>query len=115
MNKTRTIPIISLFCGCGGFDLGFVSEDYEVVLALDVSEAAVATYNTNHGQGIARVCDLATTTGQDIAAIIEEDGLPHPRGVIGGAPCQTFSNGNVYKKKRDPRHSLPRKFARVLK
>ena len=31
------------------------------------------------------------------------------------APCQTFSNGNVYKKRRDPRHSLPRKYARLLK
>jgi DNA (cytosine-5)-methyltransferase 1 len=115
MTEMRTIPIISLFCGCGGFDLGFISEDYDAVLALDVSEPAVETYNKNHGQGIARVCDLAATTGQDIVTIIEENRLRHPRGVIGGAPCQTFSNGNVYKKKRDPRHSLPRKFARLLK
>jgi len=115
MSEAEKIPILSLFCGCGGFDLGFVSEDYDVVLALDVSAPAVETYNENHGEGIARVCDLATTTGRDIIKMIEENGLQQLRGVIGGAPCQTFSNGNVHKKKRDPRHSLPRKYARVLK
>ncbi len=114
MSKAEKIPILSLFCGCGGFDLGFVAQNYNVVLALDVNEPAVETYNRNHGQGIARVCDLATTHGRDIVKIIEENGLEHPRGVIGGAPCQTFSDGNVYKKKRDPRHSLPRKYARLL-
>src|ERR1700682_1825565 len=110
--KTR---ILSLFSGCGGFDLGFVSEGYEVVLALDVSSVAVETYNRNHGAGIAKICDLGKNTANDIIKIIEENSLVAPRGVIGGSPCQTFSNGNVYRKKRDPRHSLPRKYARILK
>jgi DNA (cytosine-5)-methyltransferase 1 len=108
------VPILSLFCGCGGFDLGFVKENYEVALALDINSAAVKTYNQNHGEGIARVYDLATSSGQDIIKIINENGLQRPCGVIGGTPCQTFSNGNVYRKKRDPRHALPRKYARLL-
>jgi DNA (cytosine-5)-methyltransferase 1 len=115
MNKNAKIPIVSLFCGCGGFDLGFVNEDYRVVLALDVNAPAVETYNQNHGEGIAKVCDLATSSAQDIVEMIKQNGLQPPRGIIGGAPCQTFSKGNVYRKKRDPRHSLPRKYARLLK
>lgn len=38
-----------------------------------------------------------------------------PRGVIGGPPCQSFSVGNVWKKRRDPRARLCQEYARVLK
>lgn len=35
---------IDLFSGCGGFSLGFLSAGFEVVLAMDNSAAALATY-----------------------------------------------------------------------
>jgi len=109
------IPIISLFSGCGGFDLGFAKAGFRVELALDINQVAVKTYNKNHGRGIARECDLATVNPDDIVALIESNSLAAPRGVIGGSPCQSFSNGNVHHKKRDVRHTLPRKYARILK
>jgi DNA (cytosine-5)-methyltransferase 1 len=37
-----------------------------------------------------------------------------PCGVIGGAPCQTFSKGNVHFHASDKRHTLPRHYARIL-
>ncbi|NTU97509.1 MAG: DNA cytosine methyltransferase [Chlorobiaceae bacterium] len=36
-------------------------------------------------------------------------------GVIGGAPCQTFSNGNVHFNGDDVRHTLPRRYAYLLR
>jgi DNA (cytosine-5)-methyltransferase 1 len=109
------IPIISLFSGCGGFDLGFAKAGFRVELALDVNHVAVETYNKNHGNGKARECDLATVNPNDIIALIENNSLAVPRGVIGGSPCQSFSNSNVHRKKRDVRHTLPRRYARILK
>jgi DNA (cytosine-5)-methyltransferase 1 len=119
MRKQTTIqpeiPIISLFSGCGGFDLGFAKAGFRVDLAFDVNQVAVKTYNKNHGRGIARECDLATVNPDDIISLINNESLAVPRGVIGGSPCQSFSNGNVHHKKRDARHALPRKYARILK
>jgi DNA (cytosine-5)-methyltransferase 1 len=116
MLSKNKIPIISLFCGCGGFDLGFTKARFDVLLALDVDSAVVRTYNHNHGEGIARQCDLHKATGSDIIEILAKKApCTIPRGVIGGCPCQSFSNGNVHHKKRDLRHTLPRKYAQVLK
>jgi DNA (cytosine-5)-methyltransferase 1 len=112
---TAKIPIISFFCGCGGFDLGFVNEDYRVLLALDINEDAVESYNRNHGRTVAKVCDLSLSNAHELVAMICQKSLESPRGIIGGAPCQSFSNSNVHRKKRDPRHSLPRTYARLLK
>jgi DNA (cytosine-5)-methyltransferase 1 len=109
------IPIISLFCGCGGFDLGFERPGFKVGLALDVDPIAVATYNFNHDKHAAVVADLSETTGQDIIKMWEDRQLPAPRGVIGGSPCQTFSCGNVHFKLDDARHTLPRQYASILK
>lgn len=114
------IPIISLFCGCGGFDWGFRQSGFEIPLAFDAEPIVVSTYNLNHGKGIARQTDLLRTTGQQIIEMWDEahPGLV-PRGVIGGSPCQTFSRSNVHYKSDDAKHLekhiLPRKYAAILK
>ena len=41
------INIIDLFCGAGGFSLGFEQEGFESVLAIDKWSDAVETYNYN--------------------------------------------------------------------
>ena len=109
------IPVLSLFCGCGGFDLGFERAGFQTGLALDIDPVAVNTYNHNRGAGIAREADLSQTTGHDIIQMWEERQLPPPRGVIGGSPCQTFSAGNVHFNLEDARHDLPRQYAALLK
>jgi DNA (cytosine-5)-methyltransferase 1 len=35
-------------------------------------------------------------------------------GVIGGAPCQSFSPANVHQRRRDKRHVLPSHYARIV-
>ena len=111
-----TIPVISLFCGCGGFDQGFKQEGFSPVLALDISAAAVSTYNHNHGVGIAQEADLAMVSGAALIALIEaRRPMIVPRGVIGGPPCQTFSRGNRSNDSNDPRLSLPSSYAGLLK
>lgn len=110
--ETKRIPILSLFCGCGGFDLGFSSQGFDVSLALDLSKAAVDSYNHNHKTASARVADVSKLRSAKLDCML---GSAEIRGVIGGAPCQSFSNGNVHKREDDERSSLPSKYASLLK
>lgn len=106
------IPILSFFCGCGGLDLGFQEADFDIVLALDSDPVAVKTYNHNHGAAVAKVADLSTLSGQAIADMLEPSIAP--RGIIGGPPCQPFSNGNVFANENDVRRQLPGIYANLL-
>lgn len=108
--------IISLFSGAGGLDLGFEQEGFQPVIAYDVSPAAVETYNYNRSAAIARLADLSTLAGDDIVDVIDELQLEEPlRGVVGGPPCQYFSNGNKARRDNDdPRRMLPLKYAEML-
>ena len=111
------IPIISLFCGCGSFDLGFTRAGFQVDLALDIDPAAVASYNLNHGKGIAQEADLSNASAAlYIVQLLEARQMAEaPRGIIGGSPCQSFSRGNVHFKTEDIRQNLPRSYAAILK
>ncbi|MBX7259608.1 MAG: DNA cytosine methyltransferase [Candidatus Hydrogenedentes bacterium] len=108
--------VVSLFCGCGGLDLGFTQAGFNVALALDVDPVAVRTYNHNHGGEVAQVADLLTTDGADIIRLLDAKypNVP-PKGVIGGSPCQVFSIGNRHIKDDDTRRILPTKYAAILK
>lgn len=93
----REPTFISLFSGCGGFDLGFVGAGFVPKGAFDIWGAAVANYNHNVGDH-AEIWDLSTGT------------LPRPIQcdvVLAGSPCQGFST--VGKRRLDdPRNSLLR-------
>ncbi len=39
---------MSLFCGCGGLDLGFREAGFQSVLAIDKDAMACKTYELNH-------------------------------------------------------------------
>lgn len=108
--------VISLFAGCGGFDLGFSSGGYSVELALDVDSTAVETYNHNREKQVCHVVDLSEISPHEIISLYNKNsGSVAPSGVIGGAPCQTFSSANVHFRGDDSRHLLPRRYACLLR
>lgn len=108
--------ILSLFCGCGSFDAGFESAGFQIGLALDLSRDAVASYNANRRNKIAEVCNLAEVSARSLAERCKsESGSGRFVGVVGGAPCQGFSHGNVHKRVDDVRNSLPRKFSAIVR
>lgn len=102
-------PLLSLFCGAGGMDLGFEQAGYQVRAAFDISPDAVASYNHNRAYAAARVSDIRELTASDIEGTI---GIPY--GVIGGPPCQSFSIANSAHDGTDPRHRLPFRYARLI-
>lgn len=44
--------IVDLFCGAGGFSVGFEARDFESVGGFDINESAVQTYDANHSGAV---------------------------------------------------------------
>lgn len=106
------VPIVSLFCGPGGLDLGFQRVGFETILALDRSEVAVETFNKNLPP-VAKAADLSEMSDKDVVALVAATGKI-PIGVIGGPPCQGFSLANVRQRRIDPRRQLTFRFAELV-
>jgi DNA (cytosine-5)-methyltransferase 1 len=115
MRDQGLLSVVSLFCGPGGLDQGFRDAGFRTALALDSNPAAVATFNLNHPGHVARESDLSSLTGETFVELVRSMSRGVlPRGVIGGPPCQSFSNANVRQKPRDPRSRLGLAFARLV-
>lgn len=98
------IKVVSLFSGGGGLDLGFKSEGYQIIWAIDNNQNAVNTYKHNIGDHI--ICS-------DINAV-DINSIPHADVVIGGPPCQSFSlAGN--RNTEDFRGKLVWKYIEIIK
>ena len=98
------MKIVSLFSGAGGLDLGLIKAGNEVIWANDIDKDAVATYRENIGDHI--VCD-------DIKNI-ELSSIPKANVVVGGFPCQGFSQANRLRTLEDDRNQLYRFFYNVI-
>ncbi len=99
------MKIISLFSGAGGLDLGLIQAGNTVIWANDIDKDAVATYKENIGDHI--VCD-------DIKNI-DISTLPDADVVVGGFPCQGFSQANRLRTLEDDRNQLYRFFYNTIK
>lgn len=107
--------VASLFCGCGGSDLGLLGDftfldnyydalPFEIVYAVDFDKWAVETYNFNFKHKA--VC--ADITSVDFETIPDVDLM------IGGFPCQSFSTVNPTKDTNDDRANLYKQIVRFL-
>jgi DNA (cytosine-5)-methyltransferase 1 len=104
--------IADFFAGAGGLSLGFVQEGYQIQLANEIEEVAVQTYKFNHPE----VKESRIIQG-DIKEIIDniDKYLDCPVDVvIGGPPCQSFSNANRQRVIDDPRNVLYKYFVQAV-
>jgi DNA (cytosine-5)-methyltransferase 1 len=107
--------IVSLFSGCGGFDLGFLGgfnflgkhyhkNDYEVVFANDFDRHACASYRHNIGDiYCGDIGDFIHCIPRDVDVL------------IGGFPCQPFSLAGQKKALDDARGTLYLKMLEAIK
>ena len=110
------LPVVSVFCGCGGLDLGFRKAGFQPILAIDTDEIACMTYEQNHPGVRVLKQDLSSAPkGYVLDRLAELPRMKRPVGVIGGPPCQAFSLSNRNGGARDARAKLPRNYAAVLK
>ena len=108
-------PVLSLFSGAGGLDLGFKHGGFRPGLAVDIDPVAIETYSWNQPDTHVAQLDISQSDPNDLVDLwISENGDEAPAGVIGGPPCQAFSASNVHQKSRDPRRKLLISYANVL-
>lgn len=114
---SNKIPVVSLFCGAGGLDLGFHQKGFESIIAIDNDASAIETFNANFAVRSAVQVDLRTlhtkTFLELVAGVVSRTGKK-PCGLIGGPPCQGVSNSNVDADPTDPRNSLMTTYLRLL-
>ena len=107
---TSKPTVLSLFSGCGGLDLGFAMEGFEIVEAYDHWAPAVETHNKNKSLigGTAFQKSLALKDNE-----ITLSKLPDTDVILGGPPCQGYSFAG---KQRidDPRNFLYLDFKKIV-
>jgi DNA (cytosine-5)-methyltransferase 1 len=96
--------VIDLFAGCGGLTAGFVQAGFEPVYAVEWNLHAAATYAANYGEDHMFCGDIAE---------VPTDAIPAADVIIGGPPCQGFSNLGS-KDVDDPRNTLWRQYLRFV-
>jgi DNA (cytosine-5)-methyltransferase 1 len=97
--------IISLFSGAGGMDLGFKKAGFDIIWANEYDKSIWETYKANH------TTPLDT---RDIRIISVEE-IPDCDGIIGGPPCQSWSEAGALRGIEDSRGKLFYDFIRILR
>ena len=106
----RTLRLVDLFAGCGGLTRGFldsaeeprVRARFRLLAAVENDRAAAATYAANFGRDHLFHGDIEAW-----------DDIPSADVVVGGPPCQGFSDLGR-KDPSDPRNTLWREYLRTL-
>lgn len=97
--------IISLFSGAGGLDLGFKKAGFNIVWANEYDKTIWETYEKNHNTPLDK---------RDIRNIPSNE-IPDCDGIIGGPPCQSWSEAGAQRGIDDSRGKLFYEFIRILK
>lgn len=101
------MKVISLFSGAGGLDLGFEKAGFEVIIANEVDKSIWDTYKVNHPKTI--------LIEKDIRSVGEEIFPENVDGIIGGPPCQSWSEAGTLKGIEDARGKLFFDYIRILR
>ncbi|MDD2286949.1 MAG: DNA cytosine methyltransferase [Bacteroidales bacterium] len=99
------MDIISLFSGAGGLDLGFEKAGFHIVVANEFDKTIWETYEKNHSAPLIK---------GDIRKIPSED-FPDCDGIIGGPPCQSWSEAGSLRGIEDDRGKLFFEYIRILR
>jgi len=97
------IKVVSLFSGCGGFDIGAKMAGGEVVYALEIDPIFCKTLREN-----SCASTIVNSPIQDVTT------FPDCDMVIGGYPCQSFSIAGNRNPENDSRTHLYQDFARTV-
>jgi len=109
----KSLKYIDLFCGAGGFSLGFQNSGFDNVFSLDIEKDFCETYQYNFPNHTLIKKDIANLTKEEILNLTKKQDIDV---IIGGPPCQGFSiAGNIGRKFiDDPRNRLFKEYVRVV-
>lgn len=98
--------LISLFSGAGGFDLGFQMVGFKIIIANEIDSKICPTFRANFP-------DVHLIEG-DIRKLSPSDFPNDIDGIIGGPPCQSWSEAGSLKGINDARGQLFYDYIRIL-
>lgn len=98
--------IVSLFSGCGGLDLGFKNAGFQVIYANEYDKSIWETYQYNHPDTYLDKKDI-----RDVHPL----NIPDCLGIIGGPPCQSWSEAGAGRGINDSRGQLFYEYIRIVR
>ena len=101
------MKILSLFSGCGGLDLGFEKAGFDIPIANEFDKNIWKTFEVNHPQTKLLKEDIRKIDAKTLPKDID--------GIIGGPPCQSWSEAGSLKGIEDDRGKLFFEYIRILK
>ena len=110
--KKNDYTFIDLFCGAGGMSYGLSLAGFTPILSNDIDKDALRTYLFNHpemGENSVYHGDIA-----EVLNILKDEKFKNIDAIIGGPPCQGFSNANRQRIIDDPRNILYKYFVESL-
>ncbi|MDD2475962.1 MAG: DNA cytosine methyltransferase [Dysgonamonadaceae bacterium] len=99
------MKVVSFFAGAGGLDLGFQKAGFDVIWANEYDKDIWETYEKNHPNTI---LDKRSITD------VKSGEVPDCDGIIGGPPCQSWSEAGALRGINDKRGQLFYDFIRIL-
>lgn len=99
------MKIVSLFSGAGGLDLGFKRVGFDIIWANEYDKDIWETHEKNFPETVLDKRSIVHIPSKDI---------PDCDGIIGGPPCQSWSEGGTLRGIDDKRGQLFYEFIRIL-
>lgn len=111
-SQKHECTLVDFFCGAGGLSLGFIQQGFNVKLANDIEDVCIQTYKYNHPE-----LPTDKLIQGDIKKIVDniEDYIDEDIDiVVGGPPCQGFSEANRQRVIDDPRNKLYKYYVQAV-
>ena len=112
MTESMKGPVVSLFSGAMGLDLGLEQAGIETTLAVEVDPYCCATIRKNRPAIDVWEADVQKINGEAVRARLQQ-----PKNVflmVGGPPCQSFCPGGKRAALSDPRGNLIYTYLRLI-
>ena len=94
--------VLDLFCGCGGISKGFELAGYSIIGGIDFNADATESFKLNFPKATVKCGDITEISNEEVKKLY--DGVDV---LVGGPPCQGFSEANRWQKEKDdPRNKL---------
>jgi len=106
MKGVMYLKIVSFFSGAGGLDLGFEKAGFEIVYANEYDKTIWETYKNNFSK---------TPLDKRSIVDVKPSEVPDCIGIIGGPPCQSWSEAGSLRGIDDHRGQLFFEFIRILR
>jgi DNA (cytosine-5)-methyltransferase 1 len=98
--------VLSLFSGAGGLDLGFRNAGFNICYSVENDKSTFQTYKYNFPKTIHLEDSIVNIRKDHIDQKID--------GIIGGPPCQSWSEAGAQRGIKDPRGKLFYEYVRII-